>query len=182
MTKNIRTFEEHTPEIAATAWVDESAVIIGNSHIGEFSSVWPHVTIRGDIHQIRIGEYTNIQDNSVLHITHDSQFLPGGAPLSIGDRVTVGHSVILHGCTLEDECLIGMGSHVLDKAHIETGVMVGAGSLVPMGKRLESGYLYVGSPVKQIRPLKDSEKAFLSYSAKQYHKLAMRHLNHSQPV
>ena len=173
--KNIRSFEEFTPEIDDTAWVDESAVVIGNTHIGACSSVWPNVTIRGDIHKIRIGEKTNIQDNSMLHLSHDSEFMPGGAPCLIGNSVTVGHSVILHGCQVGNFCLVGMGSVVLDNAVLEDYVMIGAGSLVPGGKRLESGYLYVGSPVKQVRELNSKERAFLQYSADKYCELAHRH-------
>lgn len=173
--KNIRTFDDFTPQIHASAWIDPSAVIIGDTHIGAHSNVWPNVTIRGDIHKIRIGEHTNIQDNSLLHISHDSQYLPGGAPLIIGNYVTVGHQVTLHGCRIADFCLIGMGSIVLDNAQVAERVMIGAGSLVPPGKQLESGYLYVGSPVKQIRELKPSELEFLEYSAAHYCELAQRH-------
>lgn len=173
--KNIRPFEGFQPEIDDTAWVDPSAVVIGNTHIGPGSSIWPNVTIRGDIHKIRIGENTNIQDNSLLHISHDSKFMPGGAPLLIGDNVTVGHSVTLHGCRIGNLCLIGMGSIVLDNARVEDNVMIGAGSLVAGGKQLQSGFLYVGRPAKQIRPLNESEMEFLSYSAENYRKLAYQH-------
>lgn len=179
--KNIRPFEDFYPQIDDTAWVDPSAVVIGNTHIGAGSNVWPNVTIRGDIHKIRIGENTNIQDNSLLHISHDSKYLPGGAPLIIGSNVTVGHMVTLHGCQIGDYCLIGMGSIVLDNAIIEDRVMIGAGSLVPPGKKLESGYLYVGSPVKQARSLKDTEIEFLEYSAENYRELALRHKETSFP-
>jgi carbonic anhydrase/acetyltransferase-like protein (isoleucine patch superfamily) len=173
--KNIRAFEDFTPQIDDRAWVDPTAVVIGNTHIGAGSNIWPNVTIRGDIHKIRIGENTNIQDNSLLHISHDSQYLPGGAPLIIGSNVTVGHQVTLHGCQIGDYCLIGMGSIVLDNARIQDRVMIGAGSLVPPGKVLDSGYLYVGSPVKQARELKPSELEFLEYSAEHYCELAQRH-------
>ena len=173
--KNIRPFETFYPEIADSAWIDPSAVIIGNTHIGESSSVWPNVSIRGDIHKIRIGENTNIQDNSILHISHDSEFLPGGAPLIVGNHVTVGHLVTLHGCQISDYCLIGMGSIVLDNAVLESHIMVGAGSLVPGGKKLESGYLYLGSPVKKVRKLKEPELEFLEYSAEHYRQLGIRH-------
>ena len=175
--KNIRLFETFYPEIADSAWIDPSAVIIGNTHIGEGSSVWPNVTIRGDIHKIRIGDNTNIQDNSILHISHDSQFLPGGAPLIVGNHVTVGHLVTLHGCQISDYCLIGMGSIVLDNAVLDSHIMIGAGSLVPGGKQLESGYLYIGSPVKKVRKLKEQELEFLEYSAEHYRALGIRHKN-----
>lgn len=173
--KNIRSFEDHTPQIAATAFVDESAVVTGNVTIGADSSVWPCCSIRGDIHSITIGARSNIQDGSTLHVTHDSEFAPGGFKLTVGDDVTVGHNVVLHACTVEDLCLIGMGSVVLDGSVVQSGAMVGAGSLVPPNKVLEGGYMWLGSPVKKVRELTDKEKAFLKYSAQHYVKLKNRH-------
>ena len=171
----IRTFENHKPKIAPSAYVDESAVVTGNVVIGADSSVWPMCSVRGDIHSIRIGERSNIQDGSILHVTHDSEFAPGGNALSIGDDVTVGHNAVIHACTVEDSCLIGMGSVILDGAVIKTGAMLGAGSLVSPGKVLEGGYLWLGSPAKRVRELSDREKAFLSYSAAHYVDLKNRH-------
>ena len=171
----IRKFENFTPEIDATAFIDETAVVTGDVKIGADSSVWPMCSIRGDIHSIRIGERTNIQDGSVLHVTHDSEYAPGGHALEIGNDVTVGHNVVLHACTIEDECLIGMGAIVLDGAVVQRGAMVGAGSLVPPGKVLDSGYLWLGSPVKRARELSDKEKAFFKYSARHYVELKDRH-------
>ncbi len=173
--KNIRDFEGFSPQIADAAFIDESAVVTGNVSIGEDSSVWPCCSVRGDIHSITIGVRTNIQDGSVLHVTHDSEFAPGGFKLTVGDDVTVGHNVILHACTIEDLCLIGMGSVVLDGAVVQSGAMVGAGSLVPPNKLLEGGYMWLGSPVKKARELTDKEKAFLKYSAQHYVKLKNRH-------
>jgi len=173
--KNIRRFENFTPQIDQTVFVDNSAVVTGNVSIGEHSSVWPCCSIRGDIHVIRIGARTNIQDGSILHVTHDSEYAPGGFSLTVGDDVTVGHNVVLHACTVEDMCLIGMGSVVLDGALVQSGAMVGAGSLVPPNKVLEGGYMWLGSPVKRVRPLTDKEKSFLQYSAQQYVKLKNRH-------
>lgn len=173
--KNIRNFEGFTPQIADTVFIDESAVVTGNVAIGEDSSVWPCCSVRGDIHSITVGARTNIQDGSVLHVTHDSEFAPGGFKLTVGDDVTVGHNVILHACTIEDLCLIGMGSVVLDGAVVQSGAMVGAGSLVPPNKLLEGGYMWLGSPVKKTRELTDREKAFLKYSAQHYVKLKNRH-------
>lgn len=152
-------------------------LVIGDVHIGARSSIWPGVVVRGDINRIRIGRETNIQDGCILHNSHDGPFMPGGSPLIIGDRVTVGHKAVLHGCEIHDECLIGMGAIVMDKAVVESGVMVGAGSLVPPGKTLASGYLYTGSPVRQARPLTDREKEYFAYSAGYYVKLAQRHRN-----
>jgi len=174
--KNIRSFEDFTPQIADTAFIDESSVVTGNVSIGEDSSVWPCCSVRGDIHSITIGERTNIQDGSILHVTHDSEYAPGGFKLTVGDDVTVGHSVVLHACTVEDRCLIGMGSVVLDGSVVQSGAMVGAGSLVPPNKVLEGGYMWLGSPVKRARELTDKEKNFLEYSAQQYVKLKNRHV------
>ena len=168
---NITTHQGNTPAVAPGAYVHHSAQIIGEVSIGENSSVWCNAVIRGDVNRISIGSNSNIQDLSMLHVSHKTPQNPAGAPLTIGDRVTIGHSVILHGCTIQDECLIGMGSIVMDKAVLETQVLVGAGSLVPEGKVLQSGYLYLGRPVKQIRPLTQEEIAYFNYSAEHYVKL-----------
>lgn len=172
---HIRRFEEHAPQIGESVFIDESAVVTGDVVIGRDSSVWPCCSIRGDIHSIRIGERSNIQDGSVLHVTHDSEFEPGGNSLTVGSDVTVGHNVILHACTVEDLCLIGMGSILLDGAVIESGAKIGAGSLVPPNKVLQGGYLWLGSPVRKVRALSDEEKAFLVYSAEHYVALKNRH-------
>jgi carbonic anhydrase/acetyltransferase-like protein (isoleucine patch superfamily) len=171
----VRTFENHTPTVDADAWLDPSCLVIGDVHIGAHSSVWPGVVVRGDINRIRIGQETNIQDGSVLHNSHDGPFMPGGSPLIIGDRVTVGHKAVLHGCEIGDGCLVGMGAIVMDRAVIESGVMIAAGSLVAPGKTLVSGFLYSGSPARQARPLSDREKEYFVYSAGYYVKLAQRH-------
>ncbi len=173
----IRDFEQSSPTIADSAFIDESAIVIGNVNIAEDVSVWPLTTIRGDINTISIGARTNIQDGSVLHVTHDSEFSPGGFKLTIGESVTVGHKVILHACTIGNHCLVGMGSTVLDGAVLEDNVMLGANSLVSPGKRLESGYLYLGSPAKQVRALTDKEKQWLVYSASHYVDLKNRYKN-----
>lgn len=173
---SIRRYQGVTPQLGAKVYVDPTAVVIGDVQIGEDTSVWPYAIIRGDMHRIRIGARTSIQDGSVLHITHASDFNPAGHPLIIGDDVTVGHSVNLHGCTIGNRVLVGIGSTVLDGAIVEDEVVIGAGTLVPPGKRLESGFLYVGSPCKQARPLKDSEKQFFKYSANNYVKLKDCHI------
>ncbi|MCD4864075.1 gamma carbonic anhydrase family protein [Pseudomonas sp. PLB05] len=172
----IRTFQGKTPHLGERAFVDATAVVIGDVSLGADSSVWPLTVIRGDMHCIRIGARTSIQDGSVLHITHAGPFNPDGYPLLIGADVTVGHQVTLHGCTIGDRVLVGMGSIVMDGAVVEDDVVIGAGSLVPPGKRLEGGHLYVGRPVKQIRPLEEKELAFFSYSAGNYVKLKDQHL------
>ncbi len=148
------------------------ATVIGEVSLAADASVWPGAVIRGDVNAIAIGEASNIQDNSVLHVSHKTPANPAGGPLVVGARVTVGHSVILHACTIEDECLIGMGSIILDRAVVQTHVLLGAGSLVPEGKLLESGYLYLGRPAKRVRALTEDEIAYLGYSAQHYVQLA----------
>ena len=160
------------PQIDASAYIHPSAQIIGETILGAEVSVWCNAVIRGDVNHIHIGAGTNIQDLSMLHVSHKSAWDARGAPLVIGERVTVGHSVILHGCSIGNECLIGMGSIVMDKAVLEDRVLLGAGSLVPEGKVLQSGYLYVGRPAKPLRPLTVEELAYFDYSAEHYVKLA----------
>jgi carbonic anhydrase/acetyltransferase-like protein (isoleucine patch superfamily) len=172
---NIRPFRDHRPQIADDAWIDTTAVVIGEVSIGPRSSVWPMCVVRGDIHRIEIGSETNIQDGSVLHVSHDSRFLPGGAPLILHDRITVGHQVVLHGCEIEDLCLIGIGARVLDRAVLKSRTMVGAGALVPPGRVLESGYLWLGAPVRRARALTDREQEYLAYTAAHYVRLAEAH-------
>lgn len=168
---SVRNYKSIQPQIAPSAYVDDDAAVIGDVTIGEDSSIWPMAVVRGDVNKIRIGDRSNVQDGSVLHVTHSHEGTPGGFPLYIGDEVTIGHNVTLHGCTIHDRCLVGMGSIVLDGAVLEEGVLLGAGSLVPPGKRLEGGYLWIGSPVKRARPLTDNEKEWFSYSAAHYVRL-----------
>ncbi|RZM76892.1 gamma carbonic anhydrase family protein [Pseudoalteromonas rubra] len=163
-----RSYKGKTPKLAAGVYVDESAVLVGDIEVGEDSSVWPLVAARGDVNYIKIGKRTNIQDGSVLHLTRSSASNPDGYPLIIGDDVTVGHKVMLHGCQLGNRILVGMGAIVMDNVVVEDDVIIGGGALVPPNKRLESGYLYVGSPVKQARPLNEQEIAFLKTSAQNY--------------
>lgn len=170
----IESFENYTPEIDNAAWVHSLAHVSGHVRIGARSSVWPMAVIRGDVNQIIIGEENSIQDGAVLHCTHDGPYTPGGASLQIGNGNTIGHHVNLHGCQIEDYCLVGIGSIVLDKAVLPSFTMIGAGSLVPSGKVLESGYLYIGAPVKKLRPITEQEREFLSYSAKHYVRLMKR--------
>jgi carbonic anhydrase/acetyltransferase-like protein (isoleucine patch superfamily) len=171
----VRSFEGTTPVIPATAYVDDTALVIGDVRLGEDVSIWPMSVLRGDINSIRIGDRSNIQDGSVLHVTHDSDYDPGGHALSVGSDVTVGHGVILHACTVGNRCLVGMGSTLLDGAVLEDGVVLGAGSLVSPGKVLEGGYLWLGSPARKVRALTDEERAFLEYSARHYVDLKNRH-------
>jgi carbonic anhydrase/acetyltransferase-like protein (isoleucine patch superfamily) len=171
----IKSYKDKSPKIHASAYVDESAVIIGDVTVGEDSSIWPMTVVRGDVNSIKIGARTNIQDASVLHVTADTKFYPGGFALEVGDDVTVGHRVTLHACKVGDFCLIGMSATVMDGAVIEDKVIVGAGSLVPLGKKLESGYLYIGSPVKQVRELNEKELAYLEFSSEHYSHLKDEH-------
>lgn len=164
---NIRSYKNRHPFIGSNTFIDPSAVVIGDVLIGHDCSVWPATVIRGDVNSIRVGHHTNIQDGSILHVTHEGAY-SAGSPLTIGNYVTVGHNVILHACTIGDYVLVGMGSILLDNAIIEPYVMIGAGSLVPENKILESGYLYFGSPVKKIRALTEQEQSFLLYSADNY--------------
>lgn len=171
----IRSFAGKTPLIDPSAWVDPTALMIGDVTLGPESSVWPMAVVRGDIHRIRIGRATNIQDGAVLHVAHDSRFVPGGHPLELGEGIVVGHQAVLHGCEIGDHCLIGIGARVLDGALLEPYTLLGAGALVPPGKRLASGFLWVGAPVRQVRPLTDREREHIGYSADYYVRLAARY-------
>jgi carbonic anhydrase/acetyltransferase-like protein (isoleucine patch superfamily) len=173
---DIRRHRGKHPIIAGSAYVDPAAVIIGDVEIGENSSIWPMTVVRGDIHRIRIGKRSSMQDGSVLHVTHAGPYNPDGYPLIIGDDVTVGHKVMLHGCTIGNRILIGMAAVVMDGVVIEDEVVVGAGTLVPPGKILESGYLYLGNPARQVRPLTDRELRYFDYTSNAYVKLAAEYL------
>jgi carbonic anhydrase/acetyltransferase-like protein (isoleucine patch superfamily) len=164
----IQIFHGIEPQLGAGAYVADSALVIGEVALGRDSSIWPMTVVRGDVNRIEIGDETNIQDSGVLHVTHRSEAHPEGHPLIIGSGVTVGHRVVLHGCRVGDLCLIGIGAVIMDGAVVEERVIVGAGALVPPGRRLESGFLYVGAPAKQIRTLKDEELEYLSYSKDGY--------------
>ncbi len=172
----IRDFGNISPTIAASAYVDDMALVVGAVTLAEDVSLWPQVVARGDVNTIEVGARTNIQDGTILHVSHDSEFAPGGFPLRIGTDVTVGHQAILHGCTVGDRCLIGMAATVMDGAIIHSGAIVAAGSLVPPGHELAGGYLYVGSPARQVRELRAGEIAFLEYSARHYVELKNRHM------
>ena len=164
----LRHFKNSQPVIGKNVFIDESAVVIGDVLIGDDVSIWPTTVVRGDVESIRIGDGTNIQDGSVLHVSHAGDYSTEGHPLTIGKGVTIGHRAVVHACTVGDCCLIGIGAIILDDAVLEDYVMLGAGALVPPGKKLEGGYLYVGIPARQVRPLKESEKEFLEYSYKHY--------------
>jgi carbonic anhydrase/acetyltransferase-like protein (isoleucine patch superfamily) len=164
------------PALGERVYVAPSAAVIGQVTIGDDSSIWPMAVVRGDVHSIRIGARTSIQDGSVLHVTHDGPYAPGGRSLIVGDDVTVGHRAVLHACTIGNACLIGMGSLLLDDVEVEDLVMIGAGAIVTSGKRLGTRGLYVGSPARRVRELTDKEVAFLTYSAAHYVKVKDNYL------
>jgi len=164
------------PRIATGVYIDPDSVVIGDVEIGAGSSVWPMTVIRGDIHRIRIGERTSVQDGSILHVTHAGPYNPDGFPLIIGDDVTIGHKAMLHGCTIGNRILIGMAAVIMDGVVVQDEVIIAAGTLVPPGKILESGYLYKGNPARQARPLSDSELTFFDYTSKRYVDLAKNYI------
>ena len=168
----METFQGMTPRLGDKVFVHASATIIGDVVLDDEVSIWPGVVIRGDVNSIRIGARSNVQDGSILHVTHKSRHNPAGASLSIGRDVTIGHAVILHGCRIEDECLIGMGSLVMDNAVLQPRVLLGAGSLVPEGRVLETGWLYFGRPAVQVRRLNLEELDYFAYQAANYARLA----------
>lgn len=164
----LASYLDAAPVIGAQVYIHDSAQVIGDVHLGRDASVWCNAVLRGDVNRIVVGECSNVQDLTMGHVSHKNAAKPEGSPLLIGSYVTIGHSVILHGCRIGDECLIGMGSIVMDDAIVQDRVMLGAGSLVAPGKVLESGYLYVGRPAMKVRALTPEEIAYLRYSAEHY--------------
>jgi len=164
----IRAYKNITPKVSASAYVDEVAVVIGDVELAEDCSIWPICSVRGDTNFIRIGARSNVQDGSVIHVTHRYPAAPDGYPVIIGEDVSIGHKVIVHGCTIEDSVLIGMGSAILDGAIIHSQVLLGAGSLVTEGQELTSGYLWLGRPAKRARALTEEERTWFKYVAHHY--------------
>lgn len=169
------------PLLAERVYLHETAHVIGQVTLGADSSVWCNAVLRGDVNTITIGRCSNIQDFTMGHVSHKSTQKPDGSPLVIGDYVTIGHSVILHGCRIGNECLIGMGSIIMDDVVVADRVMIGAGSLVAPGKKLDSGFLYVGRPAEKVRALSDAEIAYLRYSAEHYVRVKDNYLNAPAP-
>ncbi|MCH9684899.1 MAG: gamma carbonic anhydrase family protein [Deltaproteobacteria bacterium] len=155
-------FGDHTPHIDPQAFVHSSAVVIGRVRVGAESSVWPNVTMRGDDGPIVVGARSSVQDGTVVHMTE------GRSPTIIGDQVTVGHNAIIHGCTIEDDCIIGMGAVILDDAVVERGCIVGAGALVPPGKRVPAGSVVVGNPFRVMRACTAQDTEFIAFSWQEY--------------
>lgn len=158
-------------------YIDPAASVIGDVHLGHDCSVWPGAVIRGDVHRVRIGARSNIQDGAIVHVTHDGPYTPGGQPCLIGDAVTIGHAAVVHACTLEDTCLIGMHATVLDGAIVRRHAFVGAGALVPPGKVVGEGELWLGNPARRVRTLDDKAIEQLYYSAAHYVRLKDRYLD-----
>jgi gamma-carbonic anhydrase len=170
MSGTILPFQGTSPTIAPDVFIAPTAVVIGDTVIGAGTSVWFNCVIRGDVHEIRIGERTNIQDGTVIHVTG------GKLGTYIGSDITIGHGAILHACTLEDASFVGMGAVILDGAVVESGAMVAAGAVVTPGKRVKAGELWGGNPAKLLRRLSDEEIAFFPVSAEKYVELAAKYV------
>jgi carbonic anhydrase/acetyltransferase-like protein (isoleucine patch superfamily) len=177
----VETYRNFRPRLGAGVFIHAGATVIGDVELEDGVSVWPGVVIRGDVNRIRIGARSNVQDNAVLHVSHRRATDPDGSPLLIGCDVTIGHAVILHGCTIGDECLVGMGSLVMDKAVLQPRVLLGAGSLVPEGRVLESGWLYLGRPAKALRRLTPEELDYFTYQSGNYLRLAQEYAGRPGP-
>ncbi len=165
-----------SPILGNRVFLHPSCQVIGDVQLGDDASVWCNTVLRGDVNRIVIGRGSNVQDLTMCHVSHKTADKPDGSPLIIGDYVTVGHSVILHGCRIGNECLIGMGSIIMDDVVVPDRVMVGAGSLISPGKTLESGMLYMGRPAKAVRALTEEEMKYLRYSAEHYMRLKDNYL------
>jgi carbonic anhydrase/acetyltransferase-like protein (isoleucine patch superfamily) len=168
---HLRSFKGVMPTLGARAYVDPAATVIGDVVLGDDVSIWPNAVLRGDVHYIRIGARSNVQDGSVIHVTHDGPYSPGGFPTIVGEGVTIGHAAVIHACTIEDYCLIGMHATVLDGAVIKKYGFVAAGSVIPPGKVVGERELWVGNPAKCMRMLSDQQIEQLHYSADHYVRL-----------
>ena len=174
---HLRSYHGHAPHLGERVYVDPQAMLLGKIWLAEDVSIWPFVAARADVNEIHIGARSNIQDNSVLHVTHDGKYSPGGQPLLIGADVTVGHGAVLHACTIASAVLIGMGAIVLDKAEIGTHCLLAAGSVLSPGKIMQPGSLWMGNPARFVRVLSDREIESLYYSAQNYVKLKHDYLS-----
>ena len=173
----IRPYLDRFPQLGARAYVDDAATVIGDVALGDDASVWPGTVIRGDVNFVRIGARTNVQDGTVIHVSHDGPHAKlGGFATRIGDDVTIGHKAVIHACVIEDAVLIGMGAIVLDGAVVRKHGFVGAGTVVPPGKVVGEGELWLGNPGRKVRMLRDAEIEGLYYSAQHYVRLKDRYL------
>ncbi|MGI9245340.1 MAG: gamma carbonic anhydrase family protein [Steroidobacteraceae bacterium] len=179
---SVRPYRGVLPKLGPGAWIDETAVVIGDVELGEDASVWPLVLIRGDVNLIRIGARSNVQDGSILHVSRPYPGNDAGWPTLLGDDVVVGHKVALHGCRIADRVLVGIGAIVLDGVEVESDVIIGAGSVVPPGKRLESGGLYFGNPVRRSRDLTEQERARIPKMARDYVRLKLEYQAAATPA
>jgi carbonic anhydrase/acetyltransferase-like protein (isoleucine patch superfamily) len=176
--RNIRSFQGVSPVLGEGTYVDEAATVIGDVVLGDDVSIWPGTVVRGDVNYIRIGARTNVQDGTIIHVTHDGPYgKPGGFATVIGEDVTIGHAAVIHACVIEDACLIGMGATILDGATIKKNGFVGAGAVIPPGKVVESGELWLGNPAKCVRKLSEKEIEQLYYSAQHYVRLKDKYLS-----
>ena len=164
----IRSFQDKVPSQGERVLVDPASTVIGDVDLGDDSSVWPGAVVRGDMHRIVIGARTSVQDNAVLHITHDSAFNPGGFPLTLGADVTVGHQAMLHGCTIGEGSLVGIGSIILNNTKIGKGCLIGANTLISENKEIPDYSMVLGSPGKVVRTLDKETAAALRMSADHY--------------
>lgn len=165
------------PSLGERVYIDPAATVIGEVSLGDDASVWPGAVLRGDVHRIEVGARTNIQDGTIVHVTHDGPYTPGGQPCLIGADVTIGHGAIVHACTLEDACLIGMHATVLDGAVVKRHAFVGAGAVVPPGKVVGEGELWLGNPARKVRVLDARGIEQLHYSAAHYVRLKDSYLD-----
>ncbi len=170
----LKPYKGKWPIISPTAFIENSAQIIGDVEIGKESSVWFNAVVRGDVNYIRIGNKTNIQDGSVVHVTHDTH------PTILEDEITVGHAVTIHGCTIRSRVLIGMGAIILDGAEVESNCIIAAGALVPEGKKIPSGWLAMGIPAKPVRKLTTEEQEMVKNSVENYIRYKNEYINDSK--
>ncbi|TXK62309.1 gamma carbonic anhydrase family protein [Alkalisalibacterium limincola] len=179
---SIRPFEDKTPRLGERVYVDAAACVIGDVELGDDASLWPGTVVRGDVNFIRIGARTNIQDGTVVHVTHEGPYTrPGGLPTLIANDVTIGHAAVIHACTIGEFALIGMKAIVLDGATVERFGFVGAGAVIAPGKTVGEGELWLGNPAKCVRKLSEREIEQLKYSAGHYVRLKDRYLAMESP-
>lgn len=176
MTANLRAYGAAQPALGERVYVDPAATVIGDVSLGDDVSVWPGAVLRGDVHRIVIGARSNLQDGAIVHVTHDGPYSPGGLPCLIGADVTVGHGAVVHACTLEDACLVGMHATVLDGAIVRRHGFVGAGAVVAPGKVVGEAELWLGNPARKVRTLDARQIEQLHYSAAHYVRLKDRYL------